>query len=141
MNERTFARYLYEFYKRNIIEFRLAVREVDGVTSFYIHPLSRDGETVDFYAVGNLLIPAAVDGVVSDFASALKADCDQFVAAPRLSRCPKCQGDLLGFIFDERWYVAIDGGISPNTPDGPGEAWVLGIQTCPDCGHQWEVEG
>ncbi len=137
----TLGRHLYECHKRNIVDFRLAITERDGVMYFYMHPLGRDGETLDFYVVGNLLIPAAVDGVVSDLFAAMKADCDQFMATPGLSRCPKCQGDLLGFMFDARWYVAIDGGMGVDTPDGPGEAWVLGIQTCPECGHQWEVEG
>lgn len=141
MNQHTFARYLYEGHKRNVTDFRLAVREVDGVMQFYIHPLGRDGETVDFFAVGNHLIPASVKGVIGDFLTAIQADCEGFKNPQALAYCPKCQADLFRILLERPWYVAVNGGREPNTPNGPGEAWTTGVQTCPECGHQWDAEG
>jgi hypothetical protein len=135
----TLGQYLYEHHKRQAIDFRLRVSEQDGVMRFYIHPHDRSGETVDFYVVGNLLIPAAVNGVIGGFRIAIEADCESFKNAPSFCTCPKCQADLQWDWVDSPRYVAIDGGMGISTPDGPGEAWVRGIQTCAVCGHQWEV--
>jgi hypothetical protein len=55
-------------------------------------------------------------------------------------RCPNCFSDLLGIMYERPWFEMTDGGRSPSTPDGPGESWAVGIQTCPECGHQWEVQ-
>ena len=55
-------------------------------------------------------------------------------------RCPICLSDLLGIMYERPWFEMTDGGRSPSTPDGPGESWAIGIQTCPECGHQWEVQ-
>lgn len=58
-----------------------------------------------------------------------------------VDRCPKCKVDLEGTYLERPWFVALDGGATPGTPDGPPEHWVRGVQRCFACGHQWEVEG
>ena len=137
----TLGRYLYECGKRGVIDFTLRAREEPGgVTSFYIRPAGRDGETVDYYVVGGLTIESAVDGQVLGFPPALVADCAEFAMELPGDSCPKCHTVQLGTLGESPWFVAIRGGRSPNTPDGPGESWVVGIQTCFECGHQWEVE-
>lgn len=138
---KTLGRYLYEYGKRGIIDFCLRAREEQGgVTSFYIRPADRDGETTDYFVIGNLTIQAAVDGIISDFSTALKADCQTFDAMPDAS-CPKCSTVQTGAYMERPWFVPLDGGKEPNSPSGPGEYWVEGIQTCFECGHQWEVGG
>lgn len=49
---------LEEFFKKNraedIIDYRVrSYLGADGVTHFYIHPLDRNGETLDFTVAGN----------------------------------------------------------------------------------------
>ncbi|HCB13624.1 MAG TPA: hypothetical protein DEP36_08690 [Gammaproteobacteria bacterium] len=55
-------------------------------------------------------------------------------------RCPNCLSDLSGIMYERPWFEATDGGREPNTSYGPGESWVIGIQSCPECGHQWEAQ-
>lgn len=114
---------------------------VDGCPLIYIRPVGVNGQTLDFYVVGNRLIPAAIDGKgVVSLAEALRADCAPFAERPRFGWCLKCQAAIHEDLLEAPFYVAVAGGRSPNTADGPGEAWARGIQTCPNCGHQWEVE-
>ena len=137
----TLGRYLYECGKRGIIDFCLRAREEPGgVTSFYIRPANQDGETLDYFVIGNLTIQSAVNGVISDFQTALKADCQSFDIMPNAS-CPKCSTVQIGTYLETPWFVRLLGGREPNTPNGPGESWAAGIQTCFECGHQWEVGG
>ena len=137
----TLGHYLKRCYEQGIIDFCLRAREdAPGVTSFYIRPANQDGETIDYFVIGNLTIQAAVDGIISDFSTALKADCQTFGVMPDAS-CPKCNTVQSGTYLEQPWFVPLLGGKEPNSPNGPGEYWVEGIQTCFECGYQWEVGG
>jgi hypothetical protein len=50
---KNFEQYLSENFEKNIIDHR--IRSMDGKT-FYIHPDSHDGDTLDFTAKGNTLL-------------------------------------------------------------------------------------
>jgi hypothetical protein len=52
----TLERYFKINGKKNIIDFSLRAQVTNGVVTFYIHPDSEDGETLDFYVFGNDLI-------------------------------------------------------------------------------------
>ena len=41
---------------KDIIDFRFRANPVDGAVHIYIHPIGKDGETLDFYVSGNALI-------------------------------------------------------------------------------------
>lgn len=88
----TLGRYLYECGKRGIIDFSLRAREEPGgVTSFYIRPADRDGETLDYYVVGGLTIEGstlrAPDGAHDD-----RADSYALAHAGRSRKVtPACQ--------------------------------------------------
>jgi hypothetical protein len=134
-----FGRYLHNNVKRGVIDFRLRVREEsNGAASFYIHPYDQSGETADYYVIGELVINAVVDGVITDFASALRADCSEFGHVPNLS-CPKCCTVQHGTMLEPPYFVRKNGGRQPNTENGTGEWWVEGVQTCFECGYQWEM--
>ncbi|MBE3140096.1 MAG: hypothetical protein IMZ53_05890 [Thermoplasmata archaeon] len=53
----TLERYFKINGKKNIIDFSLRAQVAGGIVTFYIHPDSKDGETLDFYVFGNDLIP------------------------------------------------------------------------------------
>lgn len=136
----TLGHYLKRNYEKGIIDFSLRAHVDDhGVVSFYIRPMYTNGETTDYYIIGGLTIEAAVNGIVSGFLPAITVDCAGFAMELPSDSCPKCHTVQSGTLGEKPWFVAIRGGKQPNTPDGPGESWVDGIQTCFECGHQWEV--
>lgn len=136
----TLGYYLKRYYEQGIIDFSLrSHQESAGVMRFYIRPENQNGETADFHVVGDLTISSVVDGVIHQFPVALIADCAEFAMELPGDSCPKCHTVQLGTLGETPWFVAIRGGRSPNTPDGPGESWVDGIQTCFECGHQWGI--
>lgn len=53
--------YLKENNAKQIIDFRLRADVRDGITTFYIHPLGIDGETLDFIVKKNQLVSPEVD--------------------------------------------------------------------------------
>lgn len=73
----TLGHYLKRHHEKGIIDFCLRSRDEGTATSFYIRPADRDGETRDYFVIGNLTIDASVNGIISDFATALKADCSE----------------------------------------------------------------
>lgn len=65
-----------------------------------------------------------------------------FPAGPNSAEyCPHCGAYVLDVLYDPTYYTATNGGRMPNTPDGPGESWVEGVQECPECGGTWELDG
>jgi hypothetical protein len=136
----TLCHYLKRNHDQGIIDFCLRARVERNAVSFYIRPADRDGETCDYFVIGNLTINASVNDVIADFATALKADCAKFGPMPD-SSCPKCMTVQHGTYLEYPWFAAFDGGREPNTVNGPGEYWASGIQTCFECGHQWEAGG
>lgn len=53
---KTLERYLHENMDREVIDFAVRARNLgNGRMGFYIHPDSRDGETLDFVVTGNAL--------------------------------------------------------------------------------------
>lgn len=136
----TFGHYLKRCYEQGIIDFSLRCHQESArVMRFYIHPTGQDGGTEDFHVVGDLTISSVVDGVIRPFPVALIADCAEFAMELPNDSCPKCHTVQLGTLGEKPWFVSIRGGRMPDTPDGPGESWVDGIQTCFECGHQWEI--
>lgn len=115
------------------------------------------GEVVFYYLVGNRLVPACLghrlrlgpsvtkpprsvaeglDQHLATLPDALRADWgDAF--QPTARQCPKCAADLPEE-YETPGFLALRGGVTPSTPDGPGEHWTEGIYTCFACGHQWE---
>lgn len=53
----TLERYFKINGKKDIIDFSLRAQVSGGIVNFYIHPIGKDGETLDFYVFGNDLIP------------------------------------------------------------------------------------
>ena len=49
-------KYLRDNIKNGIIEFQLRASEGKNGIEFYIHPDGKDGDTLDFWVEGNLLI-------------------------------------------------------------------------------------
>lgn len=136
----TLGNYLRRCHESGIIDFSLrASEDAAGVMRFYIHPSSQNGDTVDFHVIGNLVINSLVSGAVQPFPIPLIADCAEFAMELPNDSCPKCHTVQLGTLGEKPWFVAIRGGRTPSTPDGPGESWIDGIQTCFECGHQWEI--
>lgn len=136
----TLGHYLKRCNEKGIIDFCLRAQLSEcGTTRFYIRPANQDGETLDFHVVGELVISAIVDGVIAGFAPSIIADCAEFALELPNDSCPKCHTVQLGALGEKPWFVAIRGGRQANTPDGPGKSWVDGIQTCFECGHQWEI--
>lgn len=134
---KTLQQYFAKAQSDNIanVNFTLTVTgKADGYVQFYIRPIDRDGQTEDFYLVGNQLIPAPVGGVVVDFETAVKADLAQFGKRREPDECSKCGARLDP---EGEHSMCIDGGVSPNTPDGPGEPWAEFVYMCPECGHQF----
>jgi hypothetical protein len=59
---------------------------------------------------------------------------------PEEFRCPKCNVDISGIIFDKNYFTPTDGG-PPSTVGGfIQEGWIEGVQRC-DCGYEWEISG
>lgn len=61
MESLTFEKYLRDLSDRGIIDFSLrtypAPQPYSHMISMYIHPLGKDGKTLDFYVSENSLIP------------------------------------------------------------------------------------
>jgi len=52
---RTLEEYFKENLKGNVIDFSLRAQETGDGIEFYIHPMNRDGDTMDFSVRGNML--------------------------------------------------------------------------------------
>lgn len=94
------------------------------------------GEVAFYYLLGNLLVPALSGRDLLTLPDALRADWGEpFVPDGR--QCPKCAAPLREEA-EPPGFFALRGGMTANTPDGPGERWQEGFFTCLVCGHQWE---
>lgn len=94
------------------------------------------GGVAFYYLIGNRLVPACLGQHLATLPDALRADWgDAFI--PDGQQCPKC-GEGLPEEAEPPGFIALRGGITPGTPDGPGERWKEGVYTCLACGHQWE---
>lgn len=133
------SEFLRDAYRNDTYELKLRLFSVDNnAVSFYLHPIGKDGDTADYYVVGNLTFPAqGADGVKRTMAHALIAANDGFKDPMPDFSCPKCSS--VYDIFERPWFMPIAGGMQPHTDSGPAESWVIGVTTCPHCGHQWEV--
>ena len=96
------------------------------------------GELAFYYLVGNRMVPACLDQHLSTLPDALRADWGE-AFTPDGQQCPKCAAPLLEEA-ESPVFFALRGGMTPSTPDGPGERWVEGVYTCLTCGHQWEAQ-
>lgn len=71
---KTLARYLVECLSRDVIDHALrATHQLDGEPIFYIHPARTDGDTLEFRAVGNLLVAKNTPYIGLPFAAAIEA--------------------------------------------------------------------
>ncbi|MCG5241386.1 DUF2829 domain-containing protein [Azospirillum doebereinerae] len=69
---KTFEQYLRDASGADVIDFRLRATSIAGQpTTFYVHPLGKDGETLDFTVIGNALVPNSAAGL--DFGAAIQA--------------------------------------------------------------------
>lgn len=57
MNKKTLQDYFNENYERQAIDHEIRARNIDGKTTFYIHPKGVSGDTLDFQVEGNELKP------------------------------------------------------------------------------------
>lgn len=55
MNKKTLQKYLKENHDRGVIDHELRAIDVNGKTTFYVHPKGVDGDTLDFEVSGNEL--------------------------------------------------------------------------------------
>ena len=69
---KTLEQYLRDAAGDNTIDFRIrATGYTSAPTSFYIHPMGKDGDTLDFTVIGNALVPNGAGGF--DFGAAISA--------------------------------------------------------------------
>lgn len=128
------SQYLKDALDQGIQDFRLKIfSHQPGAVQVYIHPYDKDGDTADYFVVGNLTVPAMANGVIGSLEAAIVADCEGFkMPMPDLT-CPKCHTQLSSAYMSTPWFVSTE--VAP-----PGENyWERGIQTCDICGHQFMV--
>lgn len=98
---------------------------------------AQGGQVYFYYVVGNHLVPAQVEKNLLPLLDALRVQWSE-PFMPDGRQCPKCAAELPEERGEPPGFFPLRGGMTANTPDGPGERWVEGIFTCLVCGHQWE---
>jgi len=139
---KTLSQYLKDANDQGIQDFRLKIYSTQpGAVQVYIHPCDKNGDTGDYFVIGNLAVPAIANGVIGSLEAAILADCEGFTDQMPDPVCPKCHSVFEDTYLQKPWFVATGGGVMPSTPSDPEQHWVEGVQTCSHCGHQFEVEG
>lgn len=129
------GQYLHEASEAGITDFRLRIFRSGKMARIYIHPYDQNGETVDYYVIGNLLLPYANEGFATAFQRFVSGLQDPM---PNLS-CPLCHSVIGDVLYERPWFVALRGGMTPGTHNEPAEPYVEGVQLCPECGYIWEA--
>lgn len=72
MTNMTFEQYLTKELSEGGTDLRLRPRREDGVLSFYIEPMNKDGDTLTFAVSGNLLQNVAEPKTIKDIWDAMQ---------------------------------------------------------------------
>jgi len=114
-------------------DFRLKICSTQaGAVQFCIHPYDKDGDTGDYFIIGNLTVPINTHSA-NQLESAIYTDCAGFKAPMPDLTCPKCHVALSSAYMSVPWFIRTE--VAP-----PGKNyWEKGVQTCDICGHQFMV--